>query len=73
MGFAHVLSMLNDKHGPIGKALQGIQPKYREVSFMVGQLGERAILHLRHHSVPRSRLSLLQYILLCLCFPRLHS
>jgi len=36
--------MLNDKHGPIGKALQGIQPQYREVSFMAGQLGERVIM-----------------------------
>lgn len=33
------ISMLNDKHGPIGKALQGIQPQYRETSFMAGQLG----------------------------------
>lgn len=32
--------MLNDKHSPIGKMLQGIQPKYRELSFMGGQLGK---------------------------------
>ncbi|GHJ85090.1 hypothetical protein NliqN6_1492 [Naganishia liquefaciens] len=30
--------MLNDKHGPIGKALKGIPPAYREASFMGGQL-----------------------------------
>lgn len=38
--------MLNDKHGPIGKALQGIQPKYRETSFMAGQLGKHIYLAL---------------------------
>ncbi|KAJ9098153.1 hypothetical protein QFC21_004482 [Naganishia friedmannii] len=30
--------MLNDKHGPIGKALQGVTPAYREAAFMGGQL-----------------------------------
>ncbi|KAJ9106545.1 hypothetical protein QFC20_004037 [Naganishia adeliensis] len=35
--------MLNDKHGPIGKALQGIPPAYREASFMGGQLGTQRL------------------------------
>lgn len=30
--------MLNDKRGPIGKALQGIRPAHRELWFMFGQL-----------------------------------
>lgn len=29
--------MLNAKHGPIGRALSGIKPQYRESAFMVGQ------------------------------------
>ena len=32
--------MLNDKRGLIGRMLQGVPQTYREVSFMVGQLGE---------------------------------
>lgn len=31
-------SMLNDKRGPIGKALQGIRPEHRELWFIFGQL-----------------------------------
>ncbi|WVF71914.1 hypothetical protein IAT40_006724 [Kwoniella sp. CBS 6097] len=30
--------MLNDKRGPIGKALQGIRPEHRELWFIFGQL-----------------------------------
>jgi hypothetical protein len=30
--------MLNDKRGPIGKALQGIKPEHREPWFIFGQL-----------------------------------
>ncbi|KAK4687742.1 hypothetical protein P7C73_g2372, partial [Tremellales sp. Uapishka_1] len=30
--------MLNDKHGPVGKALQGIKPEHRELWFIFGQL-----------------------------------
>jgi hypothetical protein len=30
--------MLNDKRGPIGKALQGIRPTHREPWFIFGQL-----------------------------------
>lgn len=32
--------MLNDKRGPIGKALQGIKPSRRELWFIFGQLSE---------------------------------
>ena len=33
-------SMLNDKRGPIGRALQGIRPEHRELWFIFGQLSE---------------------------------
>lgn len=31
-------SLLNDKHGPIGRALRGIRPEHRELWFIFGQL-----------------------------------
>lgn len=38
-----MFSMLNDKRGPIGKALQGIRPEHRELWFIFGQLSESSI------------------------------
>jgi len=41
-----MLSMLNDKRGPIGKALQGIRPEHRELWFIFGQLSESSIFRM---------------------------
>ena len=41
-----MFSMLNDKRGPIGKALQGIRPEHRELWFIFGQLSESSIFRM---------------------------